>query len=325
MSVPLALARRAAANYLLHRAYCASFELTYNCNARCQHCHRGKAIPREQLATPQRLLEVCRSIRPIVAIMSGGEPLIRKELEEIVRLFREGIPALRIFVNTNGALLTPRRFQRLKEAGVHEFLISFDFPDERHDEWRAIPGLFGKIESFVGELSPDDRRRVVLTAVVTSRNYRELPRMADVALGWGVNINFSTYTWMRTDDMSLLVPEEEIDELRAVIRRLLEMKAAHGHVLTSDWVLDGMVRFFRREDQGVCRAGERSLVVNPDGTLSPCGLVIRDFPTRKAMLREFTAHNTCTACYTSTRANSERPARHLFLDHIPYLLHRSTA
>jgi MoaA/NifB/PqqE/SkfB family radical SAM enzyme len=319
MPIPIALARRAAANYLLHRAYCASFELTYNCNARCQHCHRGPEIPRERLATPQRLLEICREIRPIVAIMSGGEPLIRKELDEIVRTFRQGVSPLRIFVNTNGALLTAKRFLSLKDAGVDEFLISFDFPDERHDEWRAIPGLFKKIENFVTNLAPEDRTRVVLTCVFTSRNYREAPRMAEVALDWGVNINFSAYTWMRTNDMSLLIPPEEIDEFRRVVRRLLDMKELHGHILTSDWVLEGMARFFLREDQGVCRAGERSLVVNPDGTFSPCGLLIRDYPTRKELLRNFTADNTCTACYTSTRANSERPARYLFLDHVPYL------
>lgn len=323
MGIPLALARRAAANYLTHRAYCASFELTYNCNARCQHCHRGPKIPKEQLATPERLLEICKEIRPVVAIMSGGEPLIRKELEEIVRLFRKEVSPLRIFVNTNGALLTPKRFERLKDAGIDEFLISFDFPDERHDEWRAIPGLFRKIEGFVAALPPEDRKRVVLTAVFTSKNFREAPRMAEVAREWGVNINFSAYTWMRTNDMGLLVQPEEIDEFRGVVRHLLDMKAQHGHVLTSDWVLEGMARFFLREDQGVCRAGERSLVVNPDGTFSPCGLLIHDFPTRKALLEGFTATNTCTACYTSTRANSERPARYLFLDHVPYLLRRN--
>ena len=61
------------------------------------------------------------------------------------------------------------------------------------------------------------------------------------------------------------------------------------------------------------------MVVNPDGTFSPCGLLIKDYPTRESLLEEFTADNPCTACYTSTRANSERPAKHLFLDHIPYL------
>lgn len=323
MPVPIALARRAVANYFTRRPYCASFELTYNCNARCRHCHRGPVIRNEKLASPQRLLEICREIRPVVAIMSGGEPLIRKELPEIVRLFRTGVSPIRIFVNTNGALLK-RRYPELAEAGVDEFLISFDYPDERHDEFRAIPGLFRKIEDFVAGLSPRERSRVVLTSVFQSDNYREAPRMAEVAREWGVNINFSAYTTLRTRDEGLLIPHEEIGSFQEVVDRLLEMKEDHGHILTSDWVLQSMVRYFAGEDLGACRAGERSLVVNPDGTFSPCGLVIRDFPTREALVEGFTRHNDCVSCFTSTRANSERPARHLFLDHVPYLRRSSS-
>ncbi len=319
MAVPVPLVRKALANYFTRHPYCASFELTYNCNARCQHCHRGPLIPDEQLASPRHLLEICQEIRPIVAIMSGGEPLTRKQLDEIVRLFKSEASPIRIFVNTNGALLTKRRFDELKAAGVDEFLISFDFPDERHDEWRAIPGLFRKIEGLISQLSPADRGRVVLTSVNTSQNFREAVRMAEVALEWGVNINYSTYTWLRTDDMSLMVQPEDIPEFREVIEQLLTMKKEHGHILTSDWVLLGMARFFLREDQGMCRAGERSMVVNPDGTFSPCGLLIRDFKTRKEMMRDFTSTNTCVDCYTSTRANSEKPAKYIFLDHVPYL------
>ena len=319
MGVPVSYVPRAIGNYVFKRPWCASFELTYNCNARCKHCHRGEPVPNERLASPQRLLEICREIKPLVAIMSGGEPLLRKELDEIIGTLKGGVSPLRVFVNTNGALLKNKRFRQLKEAGVDEFLISFDFPDERHDAWRGIPGLFNRIEDFVAERSDEERRNIVLTSVFQRRNYREAPRMAEVARSWGVNINFSAYTWLRTDDRDLLIPPEEIEDFREVTRTLLAMKKAHGHILTSDWVLSGMIRFFQKGGIPNCRAGERSLVVNPDGTFSPCGLLIKDYPTRESLLEEFIADNPCTACYTSTRANSERPAKHLFLDHIPYL------
>jgi MoaA/NifB/PqqE/SkfB family radical SAM enzyme len=251
--------------------------------------------------------------------MSGGEPLLRKELDEIVRTLKGGVKPLRVFINTNGALMTSERFAQLKEAGIDEFLFSFDFPDERHDEWRGIPGLFNRIRDRIAECSPDERKNIVLSAVFQSKNYREAPRMAEVAREWGVNINFSAYTWLRTHDMGLMIPKEEIGEFRKITRTLLDMKKAHGHILTSDWVLSGMIRFFEEGEIPNCRAGERSMVVNPDGTMSPCGLLITDYPTREALLKEFTANNTCTACYTSTRANSERPVKNLFLDHLPYL------
>jgi hypothetical protein len=66
-------------------------------------------------------------------------------------------------------------------------------------------------------------------------------------------------------------------------------------------------------------------VVNPDGTLSPCGLLVRTYHTHGELKREFTAKNTCGECYTSTRGNSERPIRHILSDHLSYLRRRAEA
>ena len=324
-AVPWSLARRAVASYVLRRPWCASFELTHNCNARCHHCHRGERVT-ESLATPQRLLEVCRELRPLVAILSGGEPLLRPDLLEIVRTLKAGCAPLRVFVNTNGALLTLPRFADLVDAGVDEVLVSLDYPDERHDAFRAIPGLFGRIRALVAALPPRERRRVVLTTVLHAENFREAPTIARLSLEWGVNVNFSAYTSLRTNDLGLMIAGPDVAALREVVEGLIAFKRAHGNVLTSDWVMRGMVRFFESGGRlGRCRAGERMVVVNPDGTLSPCGLLVRDYATHEELKREFTATNTCSSCYTSTRGNSERPARHLFLDHIPYLRRRAEA
>jgi MoaA/NifB/PqqE/SkfB family radical SAM enzyme len=315
--------RRAALNYFSKRPYCASFELTHNCNARCRHCHRGAVVPGEKVATPQRLLEVCRELRPVVAVMSGGEPLLRRDLAEVVRTLKQGCAPLRVFVHTNGALLTPARFAELREAGMDEILISLDYPDERHDEHRGIRGLFGHIRSLIGRLDPGDRRRVVLTSVLQSDNFALAPDLAAMALEWGVNINFSAYTRLRTHERGLAIQPQQRAAFCGVVERLIEFKRAHGNILTSNWVLREMVRFFEEGRLPGCRAGERSLVVNPDGTLSPCGVHPRDYASLAELKQHFTAHNICGDCFTSTRGNSERPTRHLFLDHLGYLARHS--
>ena len=208
-AVPWSLARRAVASYVLRRPWCASFELTHNCNARCHHCHRGERVT-ESLATPQRLLEICRELRPLVAILSGGEPLLRPDLLEIVRTLKGGCAPLRVFVNTNGALLTLPRFADLVDAGVDEVLVSLDYPDERHDAFRAIPGLFGRIRALVAALPPRERRRVVLTTVLHAENFREALTIARLALEWGVNVNFSAYTSLRTNDLGLMIAGPDV-------------------------------------------------------------------------------------------------------------------
>ena len=108
----------------------------------------------ETLATPQKLLEVCRELQPLVAILSGGEPLMRHDLLEIVRTLKAGCAPLRVFLNTNGALLTRTRFDGLVDAGVDEVLVSLDYPDARHDGFRTIPGLFDRIRALLAELPP---------------------------------------------------------------------------------------------------------------------------------------------------------------------------
>jgi MoaA/NifB/PqqE/SkfB family radical SAM enzyme len=324
-AIPWSLTRQAVAGYFLKRPWCASFELTHNCNARCRHCHRGDRVA-EDLATPARLLAVCRELRPIVAILSGGEPLLRPDLDEIVRALKTGCAPIRVFLNTNGSLLTIARFAELAQAGVDEVLVSLDYPDERHDSFRAIPGLFERIRALVAALPARERRRVVLTMVLQSDNFRDALAAARLALDWDVNVNFSAYTPLRTNDRSLMIGGPDVAELGRAVEELIAFKRRHGNVLTSDWVLRGMVRFFEGGGRlGRCRAGERMVVVNPDGTLSPCGLMVRDFPTHAELTRGFTAGNTCAECYTSTRGNSERPIRYMVWDHVGYLRRRAQA
>jgi MoaA/NifB/PqqE/SkfB family radical SAM enzyme len=324
-AVPWPLAFRGLAGYLLRRPWCLSFELTDNCNARCGHCHRGDAVV-EQRATPQRLVEVCRKLRPIVAILSGGEPLLYPDLAGLVRLLKARCDPTRVFLNTNGALLTRARLDELVEAGVDEVLISIDYPDERHDAFRAIPGLFARIRDLVTALPPRDRRRVVLTTVFQADNFREALPIARLALAWGVNANFSAYTPLRTGDRRLLIAGEDVAAFGEVVEELIAFKKQHGNVHTSEWVLRNMVRFFANGGRlGRCRAGRRMAVVNPDGTLSPCGLHVRDYPTHRALKRGFTRSNDCADCYTSTRGNSERPLRNLVLDHVDHLRRRAEA
>jgi MoaA/NifB/PqqE/SkfB family radical SAM enzyme len=324
-AVPWPLAFRGLAGYLLRRPWCLSFELTHNCNARCGHCHRGDAVV-EQRATPQRLVELCRKLRPIVAILSGGEPLLYPDLAGLVRLLKARCDPIRVFLNTNAALLTRARFDELVGAGVDEVLVSLDYPDERHDAFRAIPGLFGRIRDLVTALPPRERRRVVLTTVFQSNNFREALPIARLALEWGVNANFSAYTPLRTGDRRLMIEGEDVAAFGAVVEELVAFKKEHGNVPTSEWVLRNMVQFFANGGQlGRCRAGRRMAVVNPDGTLSPCGLHVRDYPTHRALKRTFTARNDCAACFTSTRGNSERPFRNLLLDHVEHLRRRARA
>lgn len=307
------LGKRGIKNYFTKRPFCVSFEVTYSCNARCNHCHLGGAVD-EVRVTAERYAELCRGIKPVVAQVSGGEPMLRRDLIQIIKALKVPKRPPYIVLTTNGTLLTKEKYQSLREAGVDEFSLSFDYPDERHDEFRGVPGLFKRIKTLMDKINSVENNGITLSGVVQSKNFRELTRMAELAREWKVRMNFSTYTWLRTNKKEFMIPKEDLPELREIIQRLIEFKRKHKTVFTSDYVLGKMLEFFEKETIDNCRAGERFFIVNPDGTLSPCGLIIQKFNSQKEIIENFSENNTCGDCYTSIRSNTEKPIKHLIKD-----------
>jgi MoaA/NifB/PqqE/SkfB family radical SAM enzyme len=304
------LAYRAAANLATDHPLCVSFEITHNCNARCAHCHRGP-VRGEVRAAPERFGQLYRDLHPPAVQISGGEPLTRGDVEAVIQAIRQpnGVPFI-VFV-TNGALLKPERFRRLRSIGVDQFSISLDFPDERHDQFRAIPGLFGRIRHLVTNLEQAERERITVNTVVMARNIRDLVRLAELALEWGVTIDYSPYTWMRTGERSFVPQGADLREFERAIDALIRLDRNHSVLTVSEGFLRDMADFFRHGGRGGCRAGERFLVVNPDGTLSPCGLIPGHYGTRAEMVEGFSRANGCTACNTAIRAATEHPLNNM--------------
>ena len=309
---------RGLGNLTRKRPYVVSFEITHKCNVHCKHCHLGGPMEEER-ASAADYAKIAREIRPIVALVSGGEPLLRKDAEEIVAALKRENAVLYVAMTTNAALLSRKRYQSLREAGVDRFSISVDYPDERHDEFRGLPGLFRKIESLVAELDEIGDKAVNISAVVQRDNFRDLTAIADLGRRWGVGVNFSTYTWLRTDDKNYCISEKELPEFKKVVAELIARKRTNRSIRTPDFIFHNMVKFFEDGGVGGCKAGERFFVVNADATLSPCGLIMRDYRSMEELRRDFTATNSCTACYTSLRADCESPPLQVIKDNIRIL------
>ncbi len=302
----LSIAKRGISNLIVTRPLCVSFEITHACNADCDHCHRGGPVE-EDLASAEDFARIYRELTPPVIQVSGGEPMLRKDVLDIIRGVQQPDDTPYIILVTNGSLLTPEAISQTIEAGVDAYSISLDYPDERHDEFRMIPGLFQHLKDLIASVTPDQRKRITLNAVVQSDNFRELLPLAKLATEWGVCLNYSPYTWLRTGDRNYVVPKDQLPELRQIFNDILEYQETHDVVKSNATFLNNIVAFF--DDKGIpgCRAGERFLVVNPDGSLSPCGLITTDYPNRVKLIEGFSKGNTCTACNTSIRSWTERP------------------
>jgi len=306
----LEAAGRWIANTITGKPWAISIEVTHNCNANCKHCDKGERIKNEKQATPQEYYQIYKGIKPLVVQISGGEPLMRKDILDIVRVFANPGHLPYIVFVTNAGLLTMEKYDQLKEAGVDKFSISIDFPDERHDKNRNIPGLFKHLNDLIPQIMARGNNDVTMITCVTSKNYPYLLENLHLVQDWGACLNFSMYTAGRTGDKSLLITsDEDKAAFRKVIDQLIEEKRNGSCIFSSENILNRYYQFFENGAKaGGCKVGIRSLVVNPDGTVCPCAMKkSTNFNTPKELKNQFAKTNTCDQCFISLRANTEKP------------------
>jgi MoaA/NifB/PqqE/SkfB family radical SAM enzyme len=293
-------------NFFAGKPVVISFETTLSCNANCRHCDLGLGIPNEKRMPPEDFREWVQRFHPPVIQLSGGEPFLRQDLLEIVKAVKINPFFPYTILVSNGWMLTAERYDALREAGVNQFSISLDFPDERHDDFRVIKGLFAKLDRVIPELAARGHGDVVLNTAITAENVRVLPEIIQTAKRWGVCLSFSVYTPHRTGDHSLSVTDpEDLRQVEELFELCKRRSGDYSAVVNSSFNLDGILKFMHDGHVPNCTAGKRFMVVHPSGVLNPCSLQRVDFATQEELVREFSEKNTCGGCYVSIRSYVE--------------------
>ena len=308
VSQALRLAGKAVQGYITNRPLVVSFEVTLSCNCNCCHCDLGGVVKDEEQIQPVEYERITRLLTPPVVQISGGEPLLRRDVVEVVKAIKQpgGLPYI-IFV-TNGVLLNEDNYLKLCEAGVNQFSVSLDFPDKRHDDFRRHPGLYERLERTIPHLAKRGYRNIIMNTVITRSNLGYILPLAEKARDWGVCISYSAYTMRRTGSKDYcLDTEEELETLRKTISGLLELQKHTDHIINPAAELRDTLKFF--EQGGYmpgCKAGIRFLVVMPDGAFVPCAHHRQKYSSVKEMIAGFSRTNRCGDCYVSIRAYSDR-------------------
>jgi len=283
------------------------FEVTLRCNARCGCCDYWKTSPSSRADEVKSFTDAARFFNPMMITYTGGEPTLRRDLEDIVAGVNSAVSVQYSTLLTHGGMLTAERARSLWNAGIHQFNISLDYLDERHDRARGIPGLSARIFDAIPRMRAMGIDSVRFNTVIKESNLDQILPIAHFARELGCGVNYSSYSDSKNGDRTGIIEGDRIAELEAVTAALLEFKKRHrGVISNSDYYLENIPRYVRGEMNEPCRSGMRTIHVDPTGHVKRCP----DFPS-DFHWTEFRKYKpiACNACYYACRGEAQAPLR----------------
>ncbi len=236
------------------RPYVVSWNLTYRCNLACEHCYLDAGgtpqvgtenfADRSELNTEEcfKVIDELAAFAPeCVTILTGGEPLLRRDILEIVR--RAAERGLWVVVGTNGVSITENLARRLAEAGARGLSLSLDALDaDRHDRFRMVRGAWRNTVQGAEILNRTGLPFIVQTTA-GSHNMGELDAIADFAherLGakvWNLYFLVPTGRGQFVSDMTPAQYDEVLASLYRIQRKyagrmLVNAKCAPHYIKT---------------------------------------------------------------------------------------------
>jgi AdoMet-dependent heme synthase len=282
-----------------YTAYSVSWNLTQRCNLECAHCYMSASAGadlRGELTTAEcrRVIDEIATVNPnVFLILTGGEPLLRRDLFEIAAYATE--KRFTTVLGTNGVLLREREAAQMRRHGVLGASISLDSTDRaRHDAFRRLAGAWdGAIRAT--RVLTDVGLDFSLHMSVTDWNVGEIPAMIELAGKLGakvLNFFFLVRTGRGRDLTDLDAAAYE-----RILTYLAERQSVGGGppsfedpwstpVAQSDgllirakcaphfrrilWQLDPASPLLKNYAHGSCPAGKYYCRITPSGDVTPC-------------------------------------------------------
>jgi len=277
--------RRAVADAAVERPFGLLAELTYGCPLHCPYCSNPLELAayRDELSTAewQRVLTEARELGVLQLHLSGGEPLLRRDLVEIVR----HAAGLGLYTNliTSALGLTRRRAEQLRDAGLDHVQVSVQADEAAlSDRLAGTPSFARKLAAarLVKELGWP----LTLNVVLHRQNLDRVDRVLDLAEELGADrielANTQYYGWALRNRAGLLPSRDQVERAEGVVRAARERLADRMEIV---YVLPDHHSRYPKPCMGGW--GRRQLTVVPTGDVLPCPTA-QDLPLPRASVRE---------------------------------------
>ena len=252
-----------------------SWNTTNACNMYCDHCYRDAGCKAEEelsTAEAKTLLEQIARAGFKIMIFSGGEPLMRHDIVELVAYAAS--LGLRPVFGTNGTLITLEMAQKLKAAGAMGMGISLDSMDrEKHNKFRKFPGAWEGAVQGMRNCRAAGLPFQIHTTVMEWNNH-ELEDLTDFAVAEGAvahHFFFLVPTGRaKTIEAESLRAEAYEDTLTRIMKKQqeveIELKPTCAPQFLRIAAQMGLKTRFRRG----CLAGMAYCIISPRGKVQPC-------------------------------------------------------
>ena len=252
-----------------------SWNITRKCNLKCSHCYINattkESINELTTSEAKNLIDQISEVSRPLLILSGGEPLLRADVFELIKY---GVSkGLKMGLGSNGSLIDSNIAHKLKKAGITTVSISLDSSKpELHDQFRGVTGSWKKAVNAIKVLR-ENNLLVQVNTTVTQQNYEEIDEIMSLAEDLGVE-NFHLFFLVPTGrgvKMTDISPSKYEAMLTATFAKTskhnLNVKPSCAPQFMRIAFNEGLD--MRQWIRG-CIAGLYYCRVYPDGEITPC-------------------------------------------------------
>lgn len=176
------------------KLYNLFWETTLKCNAKCKHCgsNARENININEELTTQEIKDTFNGIakkyhaNEILINVTGGEPLLRKDLFEVMTYARN--LGFHWGMTTNGILINNEIIKKMKSSGMETISISLDGLEHTHNEFRGVPNSYEKIIENIKNLKKANFLDCLqITTVINKSNINELEKLYSILQNLNIN------------------------------------------------------------------------------------------------------------------------------------------
>ena len=266
----------------LHELTYLFWESTLRCNLNCIHCGsdctQNSEIPDMPVADFIKVTErVKEEYNPekVMIVITGGEPLMRKDLELCgSQLTNQGF---KWGIVTNGILLSKSRLDSLMQAGLSSITVSLDGLSQSHN-WMRNAECFDKVINSIKLIAQNNELVFDIVTCVNRRNIKDLESIKSLLISLGVK-KWRLFTvspiGRAKNNSELKISETQFAELMEFIK-----SSRKENLIEVNYECEGFVGDYElevRKGLYFCRAGINIASVLIDGSISACPNIDRRF------------------------------------------------